>query len=604
MVRKLKSGASSGREAKAIETPPVQQPPAASEPSDARPRDAAAISAAFKAFLDADDLPPMLEAFELVVALAGLKVAGDSDAGDFYVRCRSRLQPHLNYKQKAAFKPLDEQLNLYASTYNDCRGLTCVVVGAGPVGLRTAIGLTLLGAKVRLIEKRRGFGRCNVLHLWEWVCADLLRLGANGGEILGKSFFHIGTRQLQLLLARQALLLGVSFFTGCDAEGLLPPSPSDPNPTKLWRVECNQQKPAEAAPTARLMVPCHAFLLCSGATDSLVARLGFEHTVLGTSVALGLVAHWRKGRTQQERDLEEFSWARQYNQSLFETLAQLGADLENCVYYNSHTHYMVMTPKRQSLLDFGVLRANKPTPSELLERGNVDSDKLREYARTVAAFFKLPDTCPFAEEAGGAMLFDFSSRKACTTSSRLLHDAHTRQQAVVMVVGDALIEPFWPEGGSSTGVGGLGPTAFFHGSAAGLGINRGFHSALDAIWILQAFFPNGATDHGDDMIATREELFAILKGLSAFTKANIVQAKFRGKWARKAVRTIRPLLDPPRAVASEYGLDPATRYKVWRPTARGAIQADDPVRRSGDYTMQPYSVALAGAHTLNSSMEA
>ena len=34
------------------------------------------------------------------------------------------------------------------------------------------------------------------------------------------------------------------------------------------------------------------------------------------------------------------------------------------------------------------------------------------------------------------------------------------QQVCVMAVGDSLIEPFWPEG---------------------LGINRGFHSALDAV---------------------------------------------------------------------------------------------------------------------------
>lgn len=34
------------------------------------------------------------------------------------------------------------------------------------------------------------------------------------------------------------------------------------------------------------------------------------------------------------------------------------------------------------------------------------------------------------------------------------------QQVAVMVVGDAVLEPFWPEG---------------------LGINRGFHTALDAV---------------------------------------------------------------------------------------------------------------------------
>ena len=36
--------------------------------------------------------------------------------------------------------------------------------------------------------------------------------------------------------------------------------------------------------------------------------------------------------TQEERDMEEFSWARQYNQPLFDKLKKLGVDLENCVY--------------------------------------------------------------------------------------------------------------------------------------------------------------------------------------------------------------------------------------------------------------------------------
>ena len=40
---------------------------------------------------------------------------------------------------------VDIQLNHYADTYNDCSALSCVLIGAGPVGLRTAIGLAFLG---------------------------------------------------------------------------------------------------------------------------------------------------------------------------------------------------------------------------------------------------------------------------------------------------------------------------------------------------------------------------------------------------------------------------------------------------------------------------
>lgn len=36
-------------------------------------------------------------------------------------------------------------------------------------------------------------------------------------------------------------------------------------------------------------------------------------------------------------------------------LMSLGIDLENIVYYRDNTHYFVMTAKKQSLLDKGVI---------------------------------------------------------------------------------------------------------------------------------------------------------------------------------------------------------------------------------------------------------
>ena len=52
-----------------------------------------------------------------------------------------------------------------------------------------------------MLERRPQFSRHNILHLWDWICSDLIKLGANGAEILGKSFFHVGTRNLQVRCA-------------------------------------------------------------------------------------------------------------------------------------------------------------------------------------------------------------------------------------------------------------------------------------------------------------------------------------------------------------------------------------------------------------------
>jgi hypothetical protein len=54
-----------------------------------------------------------------------------------------------------------------------------------------------------------------------------------------------------------------------------------------------------------------------GSSDQMIQTLGFEQTVLGTSSAMGLVAHIQKLNSEAERKLEEFSFARQYRQELF-----------------------------------------------------------------------------------------------------------------------------------------------------------------------------------------------------------------------------------------------------------------------------------------------
>lgn len=69
----------------------------------------------------------------------------------------------------------------------------CLVLGAGPCGLRTAIELSLLGSQVVLVEKRESFSRNNVLHLWPFSICDLRGLGAKTfyGKFCTGSLDHI-----------------------------------------------------------------------------------------------------------------------------------------------------------------------------------------------------------------------------------------------------------------------------------------------------------------------------------------------------------------------------------------------------------------------------
>ena len=100
-----------------------------------------------------------------------------------------------------------------------------LIVGGGPCGLRAAVECQLLGARTVLIEKRSNFTRNNVLHLWPFTIADLRNLGAKmfHGKFCAGSIDHVSIRQLQCILLKIALLIGVEVHASVSFEGLLEP---------------------------------------------------------------------------------------------------------------------------------------------------------------------------------------------------------------------------------------------------------------------------------------------------------------------------------------------------------------------------------------------
>ena len=99
-----------------------------------------------------------------------------------------------------------------------------LVCGAGPVGLRAACELTLLGFRVTVVEKRPNFSRANILTFWDETMSDMLGLGA-------KSYFPalkptgdhkiLGTRQIQVCLLKTFLLFGGVVHYGMEICGLV-----------------------------------------------------------------------------------------------------------------------------------------------------------------------------------------------------------------------------------------------------------------------------------------------------------------------------------------------------------------------------------------------
>ena len=114
--------------------------------------------------------------------------------GMFYPALKPKLSSSWKFTELSALYDKRVTANEYAQQ-TACDGMRCIVIGAGPVGLRTAIEAALLGAKVDVVEKREDYSRNNVLHLWPFLITDLRNIGAKRfyGKFCSGDLDHIST---------------------------------------------------------------------------------------------------------------------------------------------------------------------------------------------------------------------------------------------------------------------------------------------------------------------------------------------------------------------------------------------------------------------------
>lgn len=404
------------------------------------------------------------------------------------------------------------------------KALNVVMIGSGPVGLRCAIELALLGCRVEIFEARSSFTRLQVLHLWEWVEADLIELGI---KFVDPSIFtasdlrRCSTCQLQHSLLKVALLLGVHIKFKCKVDSV--------------GFVCARR--------------VDVLVDASGARCELLDALGFSQTVaLKSARALCIVLSLVNNKTKEELELRESTWSQQFYQEEFAELQHEGVVLENLVYYRSTghfaevaTHYFVLTTTADALEAFGALRRGvleqSATGDNLCAPSNVDAAKAEAYARRAVQAF-VPSLANEPMVPGNLSLFDFSERKQSNRAAIAVPGDRLggRQESVCVVtrVGDALQEPFWPEG---------------------LGINRGFLGVLDCADLVQRaatllLTPLGKAPATLDAfaphIARREDLYAFTKRLSAANRLTELKSHHDG--SRKL----------------KYAIDPTSRYASWR----------------------------------------
>ncbi|XP_043519150.1 F-actin-monooxygenase Mical isoform X4 [Frieseomelitta varia] len=433
----------------------------------------------FDLFCNATTLKSILGHFRHLCEL--LKVRPNT-ISQFYPKLKLKLR---SWKAQALWKKFDQRAN--HKCYN--RGKACLntrvlIIGGGPCGLRSAIEAQLLGAKVVVVEKRDRMSRNNVLHLWPFVIQDLRGLGAKKffGKFCAGSIDHISIRQLQCILLKVALILGVEFHESVSFDSLIPPPENQEEGKIGWRAKTT---PADHP------VSQYEFDVLIGADGKRNTLEGFKRKEFRGKLAIAITANFINKRTEAEARVEEISGvAFIFNQKFFKELYQeTGIDLENIVYYKDDTHYFVMTAKKHSLIDKGVILQDYADTAKLLAKENVDREALMLYAREAAEFSTEYQMIgmEFAVNHYGqpdVAMFDFTSMYAAENASRILDRRGHR--LLMILVGDSLLEPFWPTGS---------------------GCARGFLSSLDACWAIKSW---GANVSPLEVIAERESIYRLL----------------------------------------------------------------------------------------------
>ncbi|XP_078104642.1 F-actin-monooxygenase MICAL2 isoform X3 [Sander vitreus] len=433
----------------------------------------------FENFVQASTCKGALQAFNVLCRRLDLDPA-ENDT--FYSRLKAKAT---SWKAKALWSKLDKRMSHKEYKKGQaCVGTKCLIIGGGPCGLRTAIELALMGAKVVVIEKRDSFSRNNVLHLWPYTIHDLRGLGAKKfyGKFCAGAIDHISIQKLQLVLLKVALIVAVEFHINVEFVKLLEPPEDQENEGLGWRAAI---RPADH-PVANF-----EFDVVVGADGRRNTLEGFKRKEFRGKLAIAITANFINRNTTAEAKVEEISGvAFIFNQKFFLDLKEeTGVDLENIVYYKDNTHYFVMTAKKQSLLDKGVVINDYIDTQMLLSSENVNQEALLCYAREAADFgtnYQLP-TLDFAMNHCGqpdVAMFDFTSMYASENAA--LVRERFGHQLLVALVGDSLLEPFWP---------------------MGTGCARGFLAAFDTAWMVRSW-AQGRT--AVEVLAERESIYRLL----------------------------------------------------------------------------------------------
>ena len=152
---------------------------------------------------------------------------------------------------------------------------------------------------------------------------------------------------MQSILLKIALLLGVEIHFNLSFEELIEPTSSTG-----WRVRLTPENHELSKQDFDVII---------GADGRRSTLPGFSTKEMRFKLGIAITANFINRNTIEEAGVQERGVvAFIFDQRFFLDLKQkTGIDLENIVYYKDDTHYFVMTAKKQSLIDKGVIKEVK-----------------------------------------------------------------------------------------------------------------------------------------------------------------------------------------------------------------------------------------------------
>jgi len=408
-----------------------------------------------------------------------------------------------------AWRHIDDPSNLskIENPNPEIKSLNCLVVGGGPMGLRLAIELVLGGHRVTLFEGRReimdeesglyasvGFtNRVNRPHINNFCRNDLDRL--NGRNFMTPKMCYpvftnghtssIGIDELQMLLLKTALLLGVKFQLGVKYVDADMDIENEQNQRPSWMVSYTADKIAQGryGKEAEGEQRFDALFGCDGGQSKV---RGTQSDWLGTPKTrsykkmYGIVSNLRKC---SRKKLKELGF-----ENGLEPEDKAGGVTGNFFYKASYHNYFIVHPSAQEMEENNI--PWKGVFSFHKARQEVNSEKealkatLKKYIKKKAAELNIPldESLPgegFVEAPNDVMGFDFTEFYNCEKSAAcfvppldwdLDRDGEWEIHCpLVAIAGDAVADPNW---------------------LLGVGLQRGWNSAFDAAFYADNVYNN------------------------------------------------------------------------------------------------------------------